>query len=238
MWKSSVRIGNERWFPHPMPELVRYESRLRKAENHNFYKRNSTTTLFLRLNPCYDFTTKGKDLEDAKMKEVCSEIWDRFRDKDEMILEMATYEDAMKRAKIMSRKDAMQKLLETLEPRWFLEGLKVAPYQLNDDGEILGERSAQGDEEVQEDDLGDVTQCTQNEGIFGSFRDYTAWLSKVNKRLPVHLYCQLKSFFADRSKNFLEYFLSDGCFNENYEYAYSMVISDTAAFHIKQFYEL
>ena len=25
MWKSSVKVGNERWLPNPMPELERYE---------------------------------------------------------------------------------------------------------------------------------------------------------------------------------------------------------------------
>ena len=82
LWKKqSVRIGNERWLLNPIPELVKYEKKLRKAESHNYYTRCSSMTLMARLNPCYKFTTKGKDSEDEKINEACEgnmgEIWEQ-----------------------------------------------------------------------------------------------------------------------------------------------------------------
>lgn len=61
---------------------------------------------------------------------------------------------------------------------------------------------------------------------------------KVNKPVPLSLYNKLEAFFADKSGHFTEYFLNDGCFNENYQYAYHLLISDSAVFSIKQYYDL
>lgn len=59
-----------------------------------------------------------------------------------------------------------------------------------------------------------------------------------HKPVPLSLYNKLKAFFADKSGHFIEYFLNDGCFKENYQYAYHLLIGDSAVFSIKQYYDL
>ena len=243
VWRKSVRIGKERWYPHPLPDLKRFDERLRKAEYHYFYRRNSSTVLMLRLNPCYEFTTKGKELNDTTMREICEKVWEKFGGKDEDCcrLEVTSLEEVMKRAKYISQKDALKKIIGVFQPYWFLEVLAIDPYDLDENGSIADEQregSIQEGSDIQEEELGDITQSTADISIFGSFDDRTLWKDKVNKPLAEGIYKKLKALFADGSEHFIQYNLSDGCFNENFEYGHYLFVSDTAVFYNKQFYEL
>jgi hypothetical protein len=177
------------------------------------------------------------------MAEICEEIWNKFGGKDENPLEVESSQDVMRRAEFQSRKKAMTKILRTLEPSWFLEALRLEAYVLDEEGNIVNgevanqEAAGSAHKEEEGDDLGDVA-VSDDESIFGSYGDKTAWKTKINKRLPVDLHREIKAFFADGSEQFIKYHLSDGCFNENFQYAHSLLISDTAVFHVKQFYEL
>lgn len=239
MWYRGVEIGEERWYPNPLNELVNYERRLRKAEYHHFWRNNSKTTLYWRLNPRYKLTTKGNDVQDAKMNEVCRDIWDEFKGRsEEPAVRITSHKAAMKDASFRSRYGVMERLLDELEPSWFLDGLDLEPRELDAECNIVNIDANEDDEEVFADDLGDES----SDEIFGPLDalsyDSNAWKSKVNKRLPVHLYRKLKSVFADGSDNFIVYPLNDGTWNENLAHAYTLLISDTAAFYIERYYEL
>ena len=122
----------------------------------------------------------------------------------------------------------MKKILDMLQPRWFLKGLNLEKYELDDEVNIIAGPALEG--EAADDIVDDIG--------FGSFDEKTAWKKKVNEPVPLSLYNKLKTLFADKSGHFKEYFLNDGCFNENYQYAYHLLISDSAVFSIKQYYDL
>ena len=174
------------------------------------------------------------------MNGVCQEIWKNFGGKGGPRLDMESHEDLMKRAKYRTKKIIMKKVLDMLQPRWFLKGLNLEKCELDDEANIIAGPALEGeaaDDIV--DDIGDIKErSTEELSIFGSSGEKTAWKKKVNKPVPLSLYNKLKAFFADKSGHFIEYFLNDGCFNENYQYAYHLLIGDSAVFSIKQYYDL
>lgn len=174
------------------------------------------------------------------MNEVCQEIWKHFGGKGGPQLSMNSHEDLMKRAQYRTKKIILKNILDILQPRWFLRGLYLEKYEVDEDANIISgptlEREA-ADHIV--DDIADIKEHSTKDGsVFGSFGEKTAWKKKVNKPLPLSLYNKLKAFFADENGHFIEYFLNDGCFNENYQYAYHLLIGDSAVFFINQFYDL
>ena len=261
IWQNSVLIGKEIWYPNPLPDLKRFDERLRKAEYHHFYGCNSTTVLMLRLNPCYEFTTKGKEQSDTTMREMCEKIWEKFggKDEDSCRLKVTSVEEVMKLACYIQRKEALMQVIDAFQPYWFLEVLMIDGYNLDENGNIVyeqGEESAQEGNDIPEEELGDISQSTADRpisilgsffrstqssaaaSIFGPFDNRTLWKNKVNKPLSKGVYKKLKALFADRSEHFIQYNLSDGCDNENFQYGHYMLISDTAVFYNKQFYDL
>lgn len=229
MWKNSLRVGEERWYCNPLPELVEFESKMRKAELRQLMlDDHSTMTLMLRLNPCYPYTTKGKDQQDPAIDKLCETLWEMFGFMDDNALEITSHHDVLKHVRYISKEGAMESILRTLQPYWFVDELKIEPYELDEDGRILnggGEREEEEDDNDDDDDDDDEDK-------------YNAWKETFNEPLSLDTYKQVKAIFADKSENFIEYYLSDGCFNENDRFAHSLVISDTAVYHIQQIYDL
>jgi hypothetical protein len=228
MWRTSVKVGNERWYPNPLPDLVEFNKALRKAEYQQLaVDDNSTMTLMLRLNPSYQFAFKRKDENDTTASELCKMLWELFGYTDECALEITSHKDVLEKAKLLSKQEAMTSILKTLQPDWFLEELKIEEFELDEDGKISGggnEKEKDSDDDDDDDDEEDD--------------DYNSWKINFNKPLSKDVYQKMKAVFADKSEQFIEYYLSDGCFNENDPVAHSLVISDVAVYHIKQLYAL
>ena len=221
MWQSSKRIGKERWYDDPLPQLwFDYESSLREAQGMLYCGNTSSMYLYLRLNPCYEFTTKGKDIENEEIESISKLLWEEFGNDEENPFDIKTHKNAMSHARYVSREKVMNYILDHLEPYWLLEGLQLSSYSLDEDGNIDENKSY---EEKHSDD-----------------EDFEAptWLSIINHRLPVNLYRQLKALFADKSHHFIEYYMSEGCINENYQYGHFLYISCTAALYVVEYYDL
>lgn len=99
----------------------------------------------------------------------------------------------MKSAKFLTRKKALEIVLQTYEPRWFLFGLGKEKYELTENGDIENLKPGYDDDEIEED-------AVENDGVLqlrgrdvsrrvplGSLSDRMSWRDEVNKRLPVHL---------------------------------------------------
>ena len=182
---------------------------------------SSSTYLYLRLNPFYEFTTKGKDIMDQELEGIIQCLWEEFGDNEENPdnSSIKTHMDAVSHAQYVSRKEVMKDILNHLEPYWLLEGLGLSSYSLDEDGNIDETKSYE--EKHSDDDF-----------------ERPTWRSVINHRLPVDLYCQLKALFAEKSQHFIEYRMSEGCINENYEYGHFLYISCTAALYVVRYYNL
>ena len=221
MWHSSIQIGKERWYHDPLPRLwFDYESSLREEESMLYHGSTSSNRLYLRLNPCYEFTTKGKDIENQEIESISKLLWEEFGNTEISQSHVKNHKDAMSYAQYVSREEVMKGILNHLEPDWLLEGLGLSSYSLDEDGNIDENKSYKKEHSDNED--------------FGS----QILLSKINHRLPVDLYYQLKALFADKSQHFIEYDLSDGCFDENQTYGHILYISCTAALYIVEHYDV
>lgn len=70
----------------------------------------------------------------------------------------------------------MKKILDMLQPRWFLRGLNFEKCELDDEANIIAGRALEGeaaDDIV--DDIGDIKErSTEELSIFGSFGEKTA----------------------------------------------------------------
>ena len=153
LWRESVHIGKERWYPNPLPELVEYERGLRKAEKQQTSLDDvSETTLFLRLNPCYKFTTKGKDKDDVTMVEMCKLLWEKYGYVNEYALEITSYKNVMELATYQPVQSAMKTILISFQPFWYLEALGVEEYELDDEGNIIDGKKGLDREDSDEDD--------------------------------------------------------------------------------------
>lgn len=236
IWLRSLQIGEERWYADPIDELNKYEYLLRKAEYHNCFMHNSKARLFWRLNPCYDFCEVVEKKSDVHYKKVCealSNVWDKFvdRDNNDPVTRIVSAEAAMDSASIRGISSAMESILEAYEPHWFLQALDLEEREIDSNCNITNVEAGDNDDEV---DL----NCLGDDDNFGPQDDEKAWKSKVNKRLPLHLYQQIKTMFAGGGEWCINYPLDDGSWNENVEYASSVMISDTAAFYFQRYYEL
>lgn len=222
IWNASTPIGKERWLYNPLGEIYdSYECHLREAE---FEAKGgiSSMNLYLRLNPCYEFTTRGKEVADEEMKKHCSILWENFGSEfqNDRAHDIKTCGDAMAHAKYMSKQQVMSKVLNIYEPEWLLEGLLVESYTLDEDGNIVGTPKHLPPPEDEDDE------------------DSPRWTSIISERFPPELYNKLKAVFADDSKHFIRYFMSEGCVNENYQYGHFLYVSDTAAIYLTQYYDL
>lgn len=84
---------------------------------------------------------------------------------------MESHEDLTKRAKYRTKKIVMKKILDMLQPRWFLRGLNLEKCELDDEANIIEGEAA--DDIV--DDIGDIKErSTEELSIFGSFGEKTA----------------------------------------------------------------
>lgn len=236
MWKSSIDIGEEKWYPNPLPEIASYESRLFKAFLHQAHSvepirdgvLSTRTRMYFRLNPCYDFTNDFYARQED-MNEAGRYLWEQFRDKMYGKCDCCAM---FSHSENITRKKILEVILQDLEPGWFLQGLDVERRQLDPESNIINASPNEDDREIPEDDLGDFHFSFENSSIFGSFDIPRVWTNKVNQRLPVHLYKQLRALFLDDSAH---YFFNDGCGDRNYNYDLSLMVSDSAVFfkHIR-----
>lgn len=87
----------------------------------------------------------------------------------------------MKRAQYRTKKIILKNILDILQPRWFLRGLYLEKYEVDEDANIISgptlEREA-ADHIV--DDIADIKEQSTKDGIvFGSFGEKTAWKKKL-----------------------------------------------------------
>ena len=66
------------------------------------------------------------------------------------------------------------------------------------------------------------------------------FLQQVYKQPSLNIYRILLKLLCGEDGNYdaCEYFLTDGCYNENYAYAYHLIIGKDAAFYFVKFYDL
>ncbi|XP_048578972.1 uncharacterized protein LOC116619244 [Nematostella vectensis] len=216
-WKNSLKIGKERWFRDPIGDLVEYEDKLLKAERARFPWRNtqrSKYVMYLRLNQCYKLTSNGQESSNSDIKKAVNEIWEKFGCIYENSDEIISVEHAFKYAQYRLKIKILQGVLDSLNPHWLLRCLHSGNYKIDSKGDI-GKEDCDYDEEDDEKEAKNI----------------------LGQMLPKQLYCDIKELFSDESQGFIQYHLSDGCINENFEYSDTLIISDTAAIHHVQFFD-
>lgn len=241
--KSCFTIGKEKWLPHPLARLRQYVTiNIENAEENDVEfsrftpSELSRITLFLRLNPYCAFTTRGKDLNDSDVVGACKQFWedefwsgqievDSDSDGSSGPGTFDSFEDILKKATYVSCKDALERILDFLHPeRYFgCYGDDVIGYS----------------KPLLIDEKGNVVQT--NPRIYDEDEDEEPPQKEYGddaRPLSLGIYDELKEIFAEKSDNFISYCLTNGCFNENEQYGYFMLISDTAVFHVKQIFVL
>ncbi|CAH1775598.1 unnamed protein product [Owenia fusiformis] len=118
IWRKSIKIGEERWFPDVSPAFIARVAEMKKCSQWGFSGRDpmrAGATLYLRLNPIYDFVKKGARPSNKKLRGVMKEIYETFnRGKPYFDPEKDSYEDDADEcdpdcADIKDEKDVMEK---------------------------------------------------------------------------------------------------------------------------------
>ena len=236
IWKRSVKIGKERWFPNPLVELKDYEEMYRHAEHRYYQYRKphpdglkSKSILLLRLNPVYNFseldTTKNPGLLEA-----VDHVFRQCRGSEPYAhygWNITDSRSVMERGKKKTKQDAMKHILTVLERSWHLRSLGESKYEIREDGGIVGDHKKLNEND---EPLVSFSKTKSDE-------EKKANIENV-RRISINLFYKIKSIFIDRSSSCVWFPLDDGVWNENLEYAREILISDQTVFFSNQFYEL
>ena len=228
LWMNSLRIGTERWFPNPLPDLVHYDAGVREEESKEYGETvESKCVLYLRLNPVYPFTTNGRNTNDSDMVKVVQVIFDKFGhiDLDEWecpdnmdVKLIYDGKSTVTRSRFCKKKFLMELIVNCLESKHFLE------FNRNPDRE-----EAECDEEgyrVKNTILADSSNSVNKSENEYNYR-------KI--RLPDDLFNQIRTIVIGKNRNFIIYYLNDGCFGGTV-YTRQLLVSDTAVVYAVQHY--
>ena len=227
LWLDSLQIGAERWFPNPLPGMVEHDAMVREEESKESGETvESKCVLYLRLNPVYPFTTDGINTENSVLVNAVQLIFDEFGyidleewespdDMDEKLIY-----DAKSTMKISGLGDwksfFMHLIVNCLESQNYLE-LRRNP------GRPIVECDKEGyrvKNTLPGENSNFVKKSKNNNG---------------KTRLADNLFNQIRTVLIGKNKNFVFYYLNDGCFGGT-TYARRLLISDTAIVHIVEYY--
>ena len=226
LWDSSLRIGTERWFPNPLPDLVDYDTGVREEESKESGEMvESKCVLYLRLNPVYPFTTDGVNTDDSVMVETVQTIFDEFgsidldeyETDDDDVQDMHIIYDAkstMENSCFPSNKFSMESVVNCLESQNFLELHGEYP-ELDEEGYRVKKILSQDDKNFVEESE-DVS-------------------NRRKKRLGEKLFNQIRTILIGKNNPLVCYYLNDGCFGGD-TYARHLIVSDTAAIYCVEYY--
>lgn len=95
LFKNSIKVGLERWFPNPYPLLNLRAKLIYFCNQYGFFKMEQTDArfaLYIRLNPTYDFVDGHKNVE---LTDIIEEIWDTFGERDEDEEQLSSVDDVI-----------------------------------------------------------------------------------------------------------------------------------------------
>lgn len=234
LWSGSVRIGEERWFPNPLPGLVEYNTSLRNHNEERIPQRIgepfswSKCVLFLRLNPLYPFTTGGmKDDDLPIMLEIVNKISDKFGNIGRLGYESDEEFGAHDATAINSSFFADKQFAMKLVVHYCLDSVAFSqlvlwgtnPQKLDKEGRILGGKLSKDDQQVGDafDDESDVS--AKHMGV------------QDGGCLSERLFNQIRNIVIDKNERFVLYCVKDSSQGDGSPYARQILISDTAVVH-------
>ena len=220
LWSDSVQIGKERWFPNPLPSLVKYNTSLQKYNEENIpgvvdkIFSLSRCMLYLRLNPLYTFSTDGIKQEDPLMQEIVHQLSNKLGNISRPGYEY-DYGVGLHDAKSVidrtfpgNRSFAMQLIV-----RYCYDFQTNADVSLSMDAELIDEEGHILEKNLNENELvGDV------------------FVVKEGMSLNQRLFNQIRNIVVDKSDQFMVYDVHDSYENENegLPYARQILVTDTA----------
>ena len=229
LWMNSLRIGTERWFPNPLPDLVHYDAGVREEESKEYGETvESKCVLYLRLNPVYPFTTDGRNTNNLDMVKVVQVIFDKFGhiDLDEWeppdnMDEKLIYDgkSTMIHCCFCDKKFLMELIVNCLESKNFLE-FKKNPHR---DLAECDEGGYRVKNTMLADNSSNLVDKSENEYY------------NRKTRLADDLFNQIRTIFIGKNGNFIMYYLNDGCFGGTI-YTRQLLVSDTAVVYAVKHY--
>ncbi|CAH1797010.1 unnamed protein product [Owenia fusiformis] len=244
LWTRSIKIGKERW----LPDVSRaFRARMREMDRCSQWgfggkdPMRAGATLYQRLNPTYDFVEKGGDPDNTELLSVMKEVWEKFNkgqpyfrsDIDsysdlEDSYEIESEKDVMKKSRSVSYSGTLEFVQGIVEPSYATERYAIDQRDL--DGfshlsEITADSPPPYNIEVSDDE--DASEDIQ-------------MLQKHYKPPELSIYKETMGiiFGEDDTKEARKFSLNDGCFNENYEYSYTILIGPYAVLYESRFYDL
>jgi hypothetical protein len=228
LWLNSLRIGTERWFPNPLPDLVNYDAGVREEESKEYGETvESKCVLYLRLNPVYPFTTDGRNTNNSALVNALQVIFDKFGhiDLDEWespdnMGKKLIYDgkSTVKHCHFCDKKFFMEVTVDCLESKHFLE------FKKNPDRE-----AAKCDEEGYR--VKNTKLAANSNFVDESENEY----NNAKTRLPDDLFNQIRTVVIGKNRNFIVYYLNDGCLGGTI-YTRNLLVSDTAVVYAVQHY--
>ncbi|CAH1775678.1 unnamed protein product, partial [Owenia fusiformis] len=248
IWRKSIKIGKERWYPDVSQAFVARMAEMKKCSQWGFSGKDpmrAGATLYLRLNPIYDFVKKGDDPNNTELLGVMKEIYEMFnRGKPYFDPARDSYEDDTDAidpddADIKNEKDVMEKssLSNYSDTITYVQSIVEPPYatEVYD----IAPRDLEGFSHLNE-----ITDDTPPpyvyEGRSDSEDEEMQMLQKHYKTPKLSVYKEVMEIICgeDDTAKTRQFFLNDGCFNENYEYSWEILIGPYAAVYESRFFDL
>lgn len=215
LWSDSEAFGRERWYHNPLSEFTKYTEQLGMQElQQNYGGGCSKIILKTRLNPCYDLTGKFKfsDL-DSELQTAFGKLFARYKDLGSQTwFYIISAPDIVERSDARTKRQVVKFIVDLVAPNYMVDVEDVGSiedYSVSEDGEIIQPAEANQLREAGKD-----------------------------HRISYELLSDVIALFTDGSSSFREYFLDDGCFNENFAYAQSMLVSHSSVLYVKKYYLL
>lgn len=238
MFQTSIKVGAERWFPNPYPLLNLRRELIDFCNQWGFGGKEPTDagfTLYVRLNPIYDFINGHEDVE---LVDIIEKLWSRFGDREDDQYDLKSVDDVVRHSNEVDFLRLLETLQSTFEPSYIkgdedddddekiCDRLDLSEFSIH--GEYDDKDTSPETFEVVAEDKGNCCE----EDVINLRRNY---------RPPCLGLYQLvmKAMLGPHGEETARrYYLNVGCFNENYEYAKQLIIGENAAFSISQFYDL
>ena len=251
LWDESIRIGKERWYPNPIPELNLHEEILQRARviQYGSISPKTKTVLMIRLNPYYDFTInpyqrlvscpnfnfKPFELAGRMLPRMLSsrdevvnavdKIFKTFKVSDLCHADnIQSATDVLKRARTWDQLRVKNKVWQLLEPDWFLAHYGLEGHRVHKNEEItLG---------ISDIDRMQTDDNASSPSISDAVEIYENELKIKNKmkysQVMERLYSGIKNILIDTSSPFVWLPLDNGCFSGSENCSQLILVGDKA----------